>query len=96
MLVLVVPRRRDLGPAVADLFLPHSFMLGVEAINHVVHGVVGLTLNYSEFVNGRQNTERRLCASQGVPRARRGIVQSMVYIDLAQGSCVVIDKGWVQ
>ena len=38
----------------------HSFMLGVEAADHVVNGAVELTLNYPDFVNGRANTERRL------------------------------------
>jgi protoporphyrinogen oxidase len=38
----------------------HSFMLGVEAVDHLVNGAVELTLNYPDFVNGRQNTERRL------------------------------------
>ena len=40
--------------------LQHSFMLGVEAADHIVNGAVELTLNYPDFVNGRQNTERRL------------------------------------
>lgn len=38
----------------------HSFMLGVEAADHIVNGAVELTLNYPDFVNGRQNKERRL------------------------------------
>lgn len=38
----------------------HSFMLGVEAADHIVNGAVELTLNYPDFVNGRSNTERRL------------------------------------
>lgn len=38
----------------------HSFMLGVEAVDNIVNGAVELTLNYPDFVNGRQNTERRL------------------------------------
>ena len=38
----------------------HSFMLGVEAADHIVNGAVELTLNYPDFVNGRQNVERRL------------------------------------
>ncbi|KAF2455293.1 hypothetical protein BDY21DRAFT_373397 [Lineolata rhizophorae] len=38
----------------------HSFMLGVEAVDHVVNGAVELTLNYPDFVNGRANSERRL------------------------------------
>ncbi|KKA29120.1 hypothetical protein TD95_005407 [Thielaviopsis punctulata] len=38
----------------------HSFMLGVEAADHITSGAVELTLNYPDFVNTRQNTERRL------------------------------------
>lgn len=38
----------------------HSFMLGVEAADNIVNGAVELTLNYPDFVNGRQNNERRL------------------------------------
>lgn len=38
----------------------HSFMLGVEAADHIVNGAVELTLNYPDFVNGRKNDERRL------------------------------------
>ncbi|PGH29015.1 hypothetical protein GX50_08247 [[Emmonsia] crescens] len=38
----------------------HSFMLGVEAVDNIVNGAVELTLNYPDFVNGRQNGERRL------------------------------------
>lgn len=38
----------------------HSFMLGVEAVDNIVHGATELTLNYPDFVNGRQNSERRL------------------------------------
>lgn len=38
----------------------HSFMLGVEAADHIVNGAVELTLNYPDFVNSRQNSERRL------------------------------------
>lgn len=38
----------------------HSFMLGVEAVDNIINGAVELTLNYPDFVNGRQNTERRL------------------------------------
>lgn len=35
-------------------------MLGVEAVDHIVNGAVELTLNYSDLVNSRANTERRL------------------------------------
>lgn len=38
----------------------HSFMLGVEAADNIINGAAELTLNYPDFVNGRQNTERRL------------------------------------
>ena len=38
----------------------HSFMLGVEAADNIVNGATELTLNYPDFVNGRENTERRL------------------------------------
>ncbi|PHH85847.1 hypothetical protein CDD83_11092 [Cordyceps sp. RAO-2017] len=38
----------------------HSFMLGVEAADHIVNGAVELTLNYPDFVNTRPNNERRL------------------------------------
>jgi hypothetical protein len=38
-------------------------MLGVEAVDHIVTGAVELTLNYPDFVNGRQNNERRLAQS---------------------------------
>ena len=38
----------------------HSFMLGVEAVDHIVQGAVELTLNYPDFVNSRKNEERRL------------------------------------
>lgn len=38
----------------------HSFMLGVEAVDAITQGAVELTLNYPDFVNSRQNTERRL------------------------------------
>ncbi|KAI5467001.1 hypothetical protein BGZ63DRAFT_418739 [Mariannaea sp. PMI_226] len=38
----------------------HSFMLGVEAVDAIHSGAVELTLNYPDFVNSRQNVERRL------------------------------------
>ena len=41
----------------------HSFMLGVEAVDAITQGAVELTLNYPDFVNSRQNTERRLTQS---------------------------------
>ena len=51
----------------------HSFMLGVEAVDHVVHGGAELTLNYPDFVNGRQNTERRLLEGVSL-RGQKGII----------------------
>lgn len=38
----------------------HSFMLGVEAVDFILHGSPELTLKYPDFVNGRTNMERRL------------------------------------
>jgi hypothetical protein len=35
-------------------------MQGVEAVDHVVSGAVELTLSYPDFVNRRNNNERRL------------------------------------
>jgi hypothetical protein len=35
-------------------------MLGVEAVDAITSGAVELTLNYPDFVNCRQNNERRL------------------------------------
>ena len=52
----------------------HSFMLGVEAVDHLVNGAAELTLNYPDFVNGRQNTERRLvdgAQAFGKPKAEK-------------------------
>lgn len=43
-------------------------MLGVEAADNIVNGAVELTLNYPDFVNGRQNTERRLVEGSQVFR----------------------------
>ena len=43
-------------------------MLGVEAADNIVNGAVELTLNYPDFVNGRQNTERRLMEGSQVFR----------------------------
>lgn len=37
-----------------------SFMLGVEAVDHIVDGCIEMTLNYPDWVNGRKNSERRL------------------------------------
>ena len=38
----------------------HSFMLGVEAVDNMLHGVPELTLLNPDWVNTRQNTERTL------------------------------------
>jgi len=35
-------------------------MLGVEAVDNILHGATELTLDYPDFVNGRPNVERRL------------------------------------
>ncbi|RPB20648.1 FAD/NAD(P)-binding domain-containing protein [Terfezia boudieri ATCC MYA-4762] len=42
----------------------HSFQLGVEAVDNILHGSVELTLNHPDFVNSRPNLERRL--SEGI------------------------------
>ncbi|KAI9737379.1 MAG: hypothetical protein M1834_009533 [Cirrosporium novae-zelandiae] len=49
----------------------HSFMLGVEAVDNIVNGVVELTLNYPDFVNGRKNTERRLVEGAQIFAAKK-------------------------
>lgn len=38
----------------------HSFMLGVEAVDNVLFGAPEMTLNDTDWVNTRRNTERRL------------------------------------
>jgi len=38
----------------------HSFMIGVEAIDHVLFGGLEMSLENPDFVNGRRNVERRL------------------------------------
>lgn len=52
----------------------HSFMLGVEAVDRVLHGAVEVTLNYPDFVNGRKNEERRLV--EGVKALRKDEVRA--------------------
>lgn len=47
-------------------------MLGVEAADHIVNGSVELTLNYPDFVNTRQNTERRLVDGSQIFRNKFG------------------------
>ena len=51
----------------------HSFMLGVEAADHIVNGATELTLNYPDFVNGRQNHERRLVEGAQFFKSRKGV-----------------------
>ena len=48
-------------------------MLGVEAADHLVNGSVELTLNYPDFVNGRQNSEKRLLDGAQYFKSREGI-----------------------
>ena len=63
-----------------------SFMLGVEAVDHIVHGAIELTLNYPDFVNGRQNTERRLLShgeifsNKATDRADKAVAAKVVDI----------------
>ena len=38
----------------------HSFMLGVEAVDNALFGAPEMTLNETDWVNGRRNLERRL------------------------------------
>ena len=51
----------------------HSFMLGVEAADHIVNGAAELTLNYPDFVNGRVNHERRLLDGAQFFKSKKGI-----------------------
>ncbi len=51
----------------------HSFMLGVEAADHIVNGAAELTLNYPDFVNGRVNHERRLVDGAQFFKSKEGI-----------------------
>ena len=51
----------------------HSFMLGVEATDHVVNGAAELTLNYPDFVNTRSNSERRLVDGAQFFKSMKGI-----------------------
>jgi hypothetical protein len=52
----------------------HSFMLGVEAADNIVNGSVELTLNYPDFVNGRQNSERRLVEGAQLYKTKQATV----------------------
>ncbi|KAF2772517.1 FAD/NAD(P)-binding domain-containing protein [Teratosphaeria nubilosa] len=51
----------------------HSFMLGVEAADHIVNGAAELTLNYPDFVNTRVNNERRLVDGAQFFKSKKGI-----------------------
>lgn len=51
----------------------HSFMLGVEAADHIVNGAAELTLNYPDFVNTRVNSERRLIDGAQFFKSMKGI-----------------------
>ncbi|KAF2857949.1 FAD/NAD(P)-binding domain-containing protein [Piedraia hortae CBS 480.64] len=51
----------------------HSFMLGVEAADHIVNGAAELTLNYPDFVNTRLNNERRLVDGAQFFKSMKGI-----------------------
>ncbi|MCJ1473691.1 hypothetical protein MMC13_002342 [Lambiella insularis] len=55
----------------------HSFMLGVEAADHIVNGATELTLNYPDFVNGRQNNERRLVEGAQFFKSKKGVRTDM-------------------
>lgn len=39
--------------------LTNQFMLGVEAVDNALFGAPEMTLNETDWVNGRRNTERR-------------------------------------
>ncbi|KAK3314986.1 UDP-galactopyranose mutase [Apodospora peruviana] len=76
----------------------HSFMLGVEAVDNIVNGAVELTLNYPDFVNSRQNTERRLAqtfnfASSPVPVAANGTAKEIPSRDRASSKVSVSANG---
>lgn len=54
----------------------HSFMLGAEAVDNILHGATELTLNYPDFVNSRSNTERALVEGKALlsqPRVNREV-----------------------
>lgn len=51
----------------------HSFMLGVEAVDHIVNGAVEMTLDHSDWVNSRANTERRLVDGAQYFKSMKGI-----------------------
>jgi hypothetical protein len=45
--------------AAHDHGLTNQFMLGVEAVDNALFGAPEMTLNETDWVNGRRNTERR-------------------------------------
>jgi protoporphyrinogen oxidase len=51
----------------------HSFMQGVEAVDAIVNGSVELSLFYPDFVNSRQNDERRLVDGAQYFKSMKGI-----------------------
>lgn len=70
-------------------------MLGVEAADNIVNGAVELTLNYPDFVNGRQNTERRLLEGSQVFRNKateQDIAASDAKAGIANGSSTGPEK----
>ena len=65
----------------------HSFMLGVEAADHIVNGAVELTLNYPDFVNGRKNTERRLVEGSQAFRSKATVnADAAKPVDVSNGT----------
>jgi hypothetical protein len=46
-------------PAGHEHGLIKQFMLGVEAVDNALFGAPEMTLNETDWVNGRRNTERR-------------------------------------
>ena len=56
----------------------HSFMLGAEATDNIINGATELTLNYPDFVNGRQNTERRLVDGAQLFHRKNNLINNFV------------------
>lgn len=56
----------------------HSFMLGAEAADNIINGATELTLNYPDFVNGRQNNERRLVDGAQLFNRKNHLVNNFV------------------
>jgi hypothetical protein len=71
----------------------HSFMLGVEAVDSIINGATELTLNYPDFVNGRQNTERRLLDGAQFFKSRKGIRTNLQPLRPKEGANVVVPNG---